>query len=409
MGRCTGGCTLVEDAGGLRLVDDDGVLGYQRTEGRRHRLDGELAGWQLRSARLGERHVLGCPEVVGQCFERGDRVVGAGRQRRHSAALGHQRAGLARVGEERGGRGRIDEHHRGGGADLHLGELGQIGQALDDRQPGAAALDAGEDLAEDLGPGRRRDADRRPLAPLVEGAAAEEQHRVAIALQRPGRRRNDLVGNDRRRLGRDRRRRRGRVQPAHVGGQDQRGHATGRTHGLGHRAGPVGGNRSGGHRTVNPGRDRAGDCVDIALERGVVALVVRGMVADDVDHRGMGTTGIVQVGEAVSEAGAQVQQGAGRLAGDAGISVGRSGGDALEEPEHRPHARDVIQRGHEVHLGSARVGEAHLDAGIDQRADQRLGAVGGGAAHRQDLSVLRRPKPARTCVCLENVRTGQAP
>jgi hypothetical protein len=112
------------------------------------------------------------------------------------------------------------------------------------------------------------------------------------------------------------------------------------------------------------------------------------VVADDVDHRGVGTTGIVQVGEAVAEAGAQVQQGAGRLAGDAGIAVGRAGGDALEEPEHRPHAGHVIQRGHEVHLGSARVGEAHLDAGIDQRADQRLGAVGGGVAHRQDLSVL---------------------
>ena len=388
MRRSTAGGALVEDAGRLRLVDDDGVLGHQRTEGRRHRLDGELAGGRLSSARLGERHILGCAERIGQGLERGDRVVGAGGQRGHCASLGHQRAGLARVGEERGGRRGVDEHHRGGVADLHLGELGQIRQPLDDRQTGAAALDAGEDLAEHLGPGGRRDADRRPLAPLVEGATAEEQHRVAVALQRPGRRHNDLVGNDRSRLGRDRLRRRGRVQPAHVGGKDQRGHAAGSTHGLGHRAGPVGGNRVGGHRAMDPGGDRAGDRVDIALERGVVALVVGGVVADDVDHRGVGTTGIVQVGEAVAEAGAEVQQSAGRLAGDAGVAVGRPGGDALEEPEHRPHAGHVIQRGHEVHLGGARVGEAHLDAGIDQRADQRLGAVGGGVAHRQDLSVL---------------------
>ena len=42
------------------------------------------------------------------------------------------------------------------------------------------------------------------------------------------------------------------------------------------------------------------------------------------------------------------------------------------------HLGDVVQRGDEVHLGGAGVGEADVDPGVDQRADECLRAV-----HRQ--------------------------
>ena len=45
-----------------------------------------------------------------------------------------------------------------------------------------------------------------------------------------------------------------------------------------------------------------------------------------------------------------------------------------------------IQRGDEMHLRRAGVGEADLDAGIDQRTDQGLGTVG----HEADLRAIRR-------------------
>jgi hypothetical protein len=70
----------------------------------------------------------------------------------------------------------------------------------------------------------------------------------------------------------------------------------------------------------------------------------------------------VEVGEAVAEAGAEVQQHRGGLVGHAGVAVGGTGGHALEQPEDAPHLGHVVERGDEVHLGGAGVHEAHVDA-----------------------------------------------
>jgi hypothetical protein len=118
--------------------------------------------------------------------------------------------------------------------------------------------------------------------------------------------------------------------------------------------------------------------LDVALELRVVLLVVGGVVADDVDHRRVALAGVVQVGQAVAEAGAEVQQGGGRLVGHAGVAVGGAGGHALEQGEHAAHLAHVVERGHEVHLGGAGVHEADVDAGVDERADEGVGAVHGG-------------------------------
>ena len=103
--------------------------------------------------------------------------------------------------------------------------------------------------------------------------------------------------------------------------------------------------------------------------------MVGGLVADDVDHRGVGTAGVVQVGEAVGEAGAAMEQGGGRAAGHAGVAVGGAGDDAFEQAEDAAHAGDAVERGDEVHFRCAGVGEARIDPVGEQGVHQAFGAV----------------------------------
>ena len=113
-------------------------------------------------------------------------------------------------------------------------------------------------------------------------------------------------------------------------------------------------------------RTQAGDAARPALgiggQRRVERAVIGGLVADDVDDAGAGPTGVVQVGEAVREAGAAVQQGAAGSLGHAPVAVGAAGDHVLLQAEHAAHPRDAVQRGDEVHLARAGVGEADLDA-----------------------------------------------
>ena len=157
---------------------------------------------------------------------------------------------------------------------------------------------------------------------------------------------------------RDRRRRRapaaigGRagVEPGDVGRHDQRGDLAGRLAGGLHRAGAVGCDRPGARRGVHPPRHRSGEPDDVRRQRRVVLRVVGGVVADDVHDRRRRPAGVVQVGEPVGEPGPEVQQRRRRSLGHACVAVGHPGDDALEQPEHRPHPVDPVDRGDEVHL-----------------------------------------------------------
>src|SRR5690349_23487654 len=70
-----------------------------------------------------------------------------------------------------------------------------------------------------------------------------------------------------------------------------------------------------------------------------------------------------------------MQQGAGRLLGDAAVTVRHAGHRTLEETENGAHAVDLVERGDEVHFRRARIGETNLDAAVHQRADKALCAV----------------------------------
>ena len=83
---------------------------------------------------------------------------------------------------------------------------------------------------------------------------------------------------------------------------------------------------------------RARERGDVGGERRVGAEVPGGVVADPVHHGRARAPRVVQVREAVGEAGAEVEQGRGGAFGHARIAIGRAGADALEQAEHRTHA-----------------------------------------------------------------------
>ena len=132
-------------------------------------------------------------------------------------------------------------------------------------------------------------------------------------------------------------------------------------------------------RGPHPARDVARDGLDVGLQRRVVLDMVGRVVADDVDDRHLGAARVVQVRQPVAQARPEVQQRRRGPIRHPRVAVGGAGGDALEQAEHRTHLRHGVERGDEMHLRRAGVGEARRDAAVDERADQCLGAVGHAA------------------------------
>jgi hypothetical protein len=70
-----------------------------------------------------------------------------------------------------------------------------------------------------------------------------------------------------------------------------------------------------------------------------------------------------------------MQKRRGQLAGHARIAVGGAGHHSLEQAENAAHPLDAVERGDEMHLGGAGIGEAGVDPAAHQRPHDRLGAV----------------------------------
>jgi hypothetical protein len=70
-----------------------------------------------------------------------------------------------------------------------------------------------------------------------------------------------------------------------------------------------------------------------------------------------------------------MQEGGGRLAGDASVAVGRSCHDPLEQSQDTTHLGDAVQSGHEMHLRGSGVGERYLDPLGDESGDDLLSSV----------------------------------
>ena len=298
-------------------------------------------------------------------------------QRRRLAALRRQHAGLARIGEECGRRLGAHQHHvlralqlglRGLDDEMQPQHLDPAGAALDARRA-AGALDAASRLRGDLA--------GELEAACAQRAAAEEQHRGLAVLQRLGR------GHHRVLVGPGRRRRVRRVgdavglAPRRIGRQDQRRDLARRNaRGLdGQRA--VTGHRLRSRRRLHPVRERPGDAFDVGGERRVVLDVIERVLAHDIDDAGARFLGVVQVGSRIGEARPQVQQGRSRRVGHAVVAVGRAAAHALEQTEHAAHALDAVERADKMHFRSARIGEADLDAALQQSPNQTFRSVHG--------------------------------
>ncbi len=283
----------------------------------------------------------------------------------HLASIGHEIAGLVGIREERHGSTRVDGDEVAQPLELRDRELGEIAEPFHAGKAGAALEAGGERLAQKLGTGCGRDPARGDQSSLAQCAATEHQRGRRSCAQGLGRK-LDGIGRDPIQRGRGRDRPRlCTVRPGRVGGQDQRRDAAphrredrvgrGRAH-LGRR-----------FRRLDPAGDVAGHRLDVGRERRVEHLVIRGVVADDVDQRRAGTPRVVQIREPVAEPGPEVQERGGRAVGHAPEPVGSTGGHAFEQREHRAHLRHVVERGHEMHLGRAGVGEAGVDAIGDER------------------------------------------
>ena len=74
------------------------------------------------------------------------------------------------------------------------------------------------------------------------------------------------------------------------------------------------------------------------------------MVAHHVDYGAVRTARIVQIGDAITYAGAQVQQGQCRLAGDPCIAVGHASHAAFKQTQNGAYLRQRAQCRQKMHL-----------------------------------------------------------
>jgi len=107
--------------------------------------------------------------------------------------------------------------------------------------------------------------------------------------------------------------------------------------------------------------------------------MVGGVLADDVDDAGIRLLGVVEIGKAVGQPRAEMQQRRSRCPLHAKIAVGGAGHYALEQAEHAAHALDPVQRGDKMHLRGAGIREADVDPACDQCPHQTFRTVHGFA------------------------------
>jgi hypothetical protein len=93
-----------------------------------------------------------------------------------------------------------------------------------------------------------------------------------------------------------------------------------------------------------------------------VAQMIRRVLPDDIQDGSVGSACVMQICDTISEPWAEVEESPGRSPGYACIAIGGSGGNALEQGEHRPHSGRFVQSCDQVDLRCARVREAGINA-----------------------------------------------
>ena len=99
------------------------------------------------------------------------------------------------------------------------------------------------------------------------------------------------------------------------------------------------------------------------------------MFANHVDHRAAGLAGIVEVGEAIAEAGSEVQQSHCGLVRHSAITISRAGHHAFEQAKDCAHPVLTIDRCNQLHFRCAGIGKADLYAASVKGFDKGLCTV----------------------------------
>ena len=86
-----------------------------------------------------------------------------------------------------------------------------------------------------------------------------------------------------------------------------------------------------------------------------------------------------------------MEQRRGGLAGHARIAVGAAGHHGLGHAEDAAHALDLVERGDEMHLRRAGIGETGIDAAGEQRAHKAFGTIHRSILFPNFLSVMAGP------------------
>ena len=102
-----------------------------------------------------------------------------------------------------------------------------------------------------------------------------------------------------------------------------------------------------------------------------------GVIAHHVQDGTAALPGIVQIGPAIGEAGAEMQERGRQLAAHPGVAIGSPGGPAFEQAEDAAHVEMRVERRDEAHLRRAGIGEAHLDARGEHRFHQDFCTIHG--------------------------------
>ena len=204
---------------------------------------------------------------------------------------------------------RVDEHEVPQSLQLRDRELGEIPEPLDGGQARAALQARRERLAQQLGAGRLpRCGSRRAARRSLQRAAAEQQRgRLAASAAPWPRARSSSAGHLEHRAHRPRSVRAPRPRTTTrrpAGSASRRRRASAAT------IASVASRPTSAAvvRRTDPPRHVARHALDVGRERRVERLVIRRVVADDVDDRRARPARVVQVGETVAETGTEVQQ-----------------------------------------------------------------------------------------------------
>ena len=128
----------------------------------------------------------------------------------------------------------------------------------------------------------------------------------------------------------------------------------------------------GAARLLRPVRHHAGEIRYVAIDQfvlGVIGLMVGSVRADDIDDGRIGPARVVQHGDAIAEAAANMQEREGRRARHARIAVRGARDDVLLQAQDGTHLVGHPDFIDQLHLRRAGIGEACRDARIHQRLE----------------------------------------